>query len=326
MAASRAPLAMSRDGLMPGCLARLHPRRETPAVSIGVTAAIIAAAVLFLSVEDLVKTASAMMLLLFMLDNAAVIIMRQSGLTNYRPLFRARGYPYLYLGALAAYAFLVFEMGRTAMLLTLGFVLLSLFWFALRVLPRVKRESAFRFMIRRLLDPDTERAELDNELAGIVLERDEVRFDRLDRIIEQCLVLDVEQEIDRAGLFDTVAERLAEGGAGAAAMARAFEAREQASSTVLRRGLAFPHIIVPGRGVFQMALVRARHGIAYDPDAEPVYAAFFFVASEDQRNFYLRALMTVAQVVQHPDFEQRWRKAGGEQGLREVILFARAGR
>ena len=78
LAASRTPLAMSRDGLTPEFLSRTNRRFGSPHVAIIGTTLFIMAVISFLSLEDLVKTASTMIILMFILQDCSVIIMRSS--------------------------------------------------------------------------------------------------------------------------------------------------------------------------------------------------------------------------------------------------------
>ncbi|MBN1593506.1 MAG: amino acid permease, partial [Candidatus Coatesbacteria bacterium] len=56
--ASRSPMAMSRDGLLPSFLHKLSPGRGTPTISILLTSSFMILVIAFLSLENLVKTAS----------------------------------------------------------------------------------------------------------------------------------------------------------------------------------------------------------------------------------------------------------------------------
>jgi len=85
LAASRYPMAMSRDQLLPPILARVGRRFNTPHISIMLTGGFMIIAVVFLDIESLVKTASTLMIILFILANASVIIMRESKIQSYRP-------------------------------------------------------------------------------------------------------------------------------------------------------------------------------------------------------------------------------------------------
>jgi hypothetical protein len=41
----------------------------------------------------------------------------------------------------------------------------------------------------------------------------------------------------------------------------------------------------------------------------------------DERNFHLRALSAIAQIVQEPHFEEKWMAAEGEEELRDIVLL-----
>jgi len=49
---------------------------------------------------------------------------------------------------------------------------------------------------------------------------------------------------------------------------------------------------------------------------------FILAGSKDQRNYHLRALMAIAQIVREKSFEERWLAARGAEGLRNLILLS----
>ena len=73
---SRVSFAMGRDGTFPAFFGKLHPKRKTPAHSILVSSIIIAIIAVALPINDIVAAADVMFLILFVLVNAAVIILR----------------------------------------------------------------------------------------------------------------------------------------------------------------------------------------------------------------------------------------------------------
>jgi basic amino acid/polyamine antiporter, APA family len=105
-------------------------------------------------------------------------------------------------------------------------------------------------------------------------------------------------------------------------LARVLRAREEESSTLLTPSLAIPHVVVEGASRFDLLIVRAHKGIQFSEDAPEVKTVFVLVGSRDERNFHLRALAAIAQIVQDEGFEQRWLAAHNEQGLRDVILLS----
>jgi len=323
LSASRSPMAMSRDGLLPKTVSRTSRRWHTPQLAIALTALLMIVSVVFLSIEDLVKTASTMMIVMFVFVNLAVIIMRHSGFQSYRPAFRAPLYPWLQIAAIGVYALLIVNMGRVPLAATGVFALVACAWYFVYVHRRIDRQSALVFVVKRIASQDLERTGLEEELRQLSLERDDRTLDRFDRLVSECAILDIEEPITADELFRRAAAALAGRlNVSHVLLHERLAAREGQSSTIVRPGLSIPHVIIEGRNVFDLVLVRAREGIEF-PDADrPVRTAFILVGSLDERNYHLRALMTIAHLVQEPDFEQRWAQARNAEELRDVVLLS----
>lgn len=323
LSASRSPLAMSRDGLLPERFGRISKRFGTPHVGIIVTTLFMMAVLTLLSIENLVKTASAMILVMFILVNISIVIMRQSGIQNYRPTFRAPLYPWVQIAAIILYGFLIAEMGKTPLLLSGAFTLAALAWYVAYVRRRIDRESAFVYLVKNVISSEIARSGLEDELRQITLERDEVALDRFDSLVSQSLVLDLPGHPSAREVFEQLAEALSPRlNMSQDALFELFLKREKESSTVVRPGLAIPHIIVEGENVFDLLLVRCQEGIVFSDLHAPVTAAFVLIGSADERNYHLRSLMTVAHIVQEPGFDARWAAARGPQELRDVLLLS----
>jgi len=323
LSASRSPMAMSRDGLLPGFLCSVSRKFETPHASIVITSGFIIVVIGFLSVEELVKTASTMMLVLFVLVNISIVIMRYSRIPNYRPKFRAPLFPWLQICGVVAYGFLIFEMGATAQSLTVCFALLAALWYLVYVRRRIERESAFVYLVKSITSNEIKRSGLEDELMEIALERDGVVLDRFDRLVKKCEVLDLKGPLRAKDLFMRVAEVLAPRlNMPKEHLFELFLSRERESSTVVQPGLAIPHIVVDGEGLFDIVLVRCKEGIIFSELNPPVKTAFILVGSRDERNYHLRALMIIAHIVEEPGFQERWLAARGEEQLRDVILLS----
>jgi amino acid transporter/mannitol/fructose-specific phosphotransferase system IIA component (Ntr-type) len=328
LSASRSPMAMARDGLLPPVLQRVSRRFGTPYVSVLLTSGFMIAMIVLLKIGDLVKVASTMMLILFLLVNVAVLIMRGSRLQNYRPLYRCPLFPWLQVAGIAVYAALIVllsaELASPVPLIATGaFVMGALAWYGFYARPRTDRESALVYMVRRALAREMQRGQLEEELREIALERDEVVHDRFDRLVQECEILDLPGRTDVAELFDKAADLLAKRlDVGKAALLEKFQAREQQSTTVIQPGLAIPHVVVDGRGLFAILLVRCREGIAFAGEQQPVHTAFILVGSQDERNYHLRALMAIAHIVQEKDFERRWLAAPKAEHLRDILLLS----
>jgi len=329
MAASRSPLAMSRDGLLPGAFRRVSKRFSTPHVSVLATSAFMIAMIAALSIGDLVKVASTMMLILFLLVNVAVLIMRTSRLQNYRPSFRCPLFPWVQLVGIGLYAVLIVLLAArlkgVAPLVTAGlFVGGGLLWYAFYVRPRTSRESALVHLVRRVVAKEIVRGGLEDELRDIALERDEIVADRFDHMVRQCRILDLHAPTAADDLFRMAAAALSGRlKVHEQVILEKLRAREADSSTVLQPGLAIPHIIVDGKGVFEILPVRCLEGITFDQDKPPVHTAFILAGSPDERNYHLRALMAIAHIVQEHHFAERWRAATDPEALRDILLLSK---
>jgi len=323
LASSRTPLAMSRDQLLPGFLSNIHPGRKTPHVSILITSGFMIAVILFLNIEDIVKTASTLMIILFMMVNISVIVMRESKIQNYRPKFKMPGYPVLPVCALILYSILLIGMGIIPILICGLFFLIGygVYWRYARA--RVTRTSALMHIVERITAKELKTTTLERELREIVIERDEIIEDRFDRLIKNCEILDLQETQPVEAVFEQIAEILSKKyKMDRDLLYRLFLERESKSGTVIRPGLAIPHIIVPGEHHFDVILVRCKDGLIFTGADQPVHTMFVLVGSLDERNYHLRALMAIANIAHEPHFEKRWLAARNMEELRDVVLLS----
>jgi mannitol/fructose-specific phosphotransferase system IIA component (Ntr-type) len=269
--------------------------------------------------------------------------MRESKIRTYKPTFRSPLYPWIQIFAIVAYGFLIFAMGTVSLAITGGFVALGFAWYALYARKRVSRQSALIHIVERIADREIGSETLESELKDIIIERDNIVEDRFDRLIKQSEVIDEEGPLNLEEFFRHVAEAMSSRlGMSAGVLFDLLMKRETESTTVIQPGLAIPHIIVEGTGKFDILLARCRQGITFAelcplPDGaegapeqaegavggprslSPVRIVFVLAGSHDQRNFHLRALMAIAQVVRQADFEKDWLNASD---LRNIILLA----
>ena len=327
MAASRSPMAMSRDGLLPPVLHKVSRRFETPYVSIFLTTGFMIFMITVLSIRDLVKVASTMKLILFLLTNVAVLVMRGSRIQNYRPLYRSPLFPWMQLVGIGLYAamiaILTAKLGLAPLLTTAAFAVAGTTWYIVYVRPHSSRESALVYMVRRVVAKEMYRSKLEEELREIALERDGVIRDRFDRLIQNCEILDLPEQISSDQLFAAVAQRLAGRlNIDEATLVQKLKEREAESTTVVQPGLAIPHVVVDGEGLFDILLVRCRAGVVFSGKQEPVHTAFVLAGSPDERNYHLRALMAIAHIVQEGGFGQRWLDAPKAEHLRDILLLS----
>jgi len=326
MAASRYPLALSRDRLIPAVFGRVNKRFKTPHTAILFTGAVMIT-VLLLPVESLVKAASSAIILANILAILAIIVLRESKIQNYRPTFRAPLYPWLQIAGMAGFLGVLYEMGQDALSFCLPIAIAGfmIYWFFGKI--HSSRESALAHLVAGITNRRIGGRLLEGELKEIIRERDEIVKDRFDELIEKAVVLDIESAMDRDGFFELLGGGL---GGRFGMTAKAVKAllceREDQTSTVIAPGIAIPHIVLEGEDTFAVALVRCREGISFAGNQDPVHTVFVLAGTTDERNFHLRSLAAIAQIVQDPDFSRLWLAASGPEALRDLVLLSERSR
>jgi amino acid transporter len=129
MTASRYPLDMSRDRLLPAVFQKISSKLKNPHIAILFTGAFMIFAILFFKLELLVKVTSSILILLYILANLTVILFKESKILSYRPKFYAPFYPYLQILGVLGGGILLIEMGTFIGFLTMIFLLLGLIWY-----------------------------------------------------------------------------------------------------------------------------------------------------------------------------------------------------
>jgi amino acid transporter/mannitol/fructose-specific phosphotransferase system IIA component (Ntr-type) len=321
MSASRYLFSLSRDRLIPSPFEALQRRFQTPYVAV-IATGLCMIGVLFLNLEMLVKAASTVVILTCILTNLCLIVLRESRLLNYQPKFRAPFYPVLPVGGIIGYSVILLEMGVQALLISAGLIAGGLFfyWFYGRI--RAEREYALMHLVERISNRELTKGLLESELKEIIRSRDDLCFDRFDEIVEHALIIDSNLELNDVRLFSLVAEAIHERcNQDAQSIQQALMAREEEGSTILTEGVAASDIVIEGEGVFELVMVRCSRGVLLRGEGEPVHAFFLLLLSRDERDFYLKAVASIAQIVQGRSFDQRWLEAHTEQQIRDVVLL-----
>ena len=209
LSASRYPLALSRDGLLPSFLQ--PSKTDIPRAGVILTGSLIATA-LFLPLDLLVKSASAVILSTYILTNLAVLALRGGKIQNYQPSFRAPFFPYLQIVAVLIFLGLIIDLGWVsieASLVFIGVSLLIYFFFGRRA---ETKEYALLYTVERLVNRTLTGHGLEGELREIIRERDQIHEDSFDRLAREALVMDIDEATNYETLFSQVAEAAAENG------------------------------------------------------------------------------------------------------------------
>jgi mannitol/fructose-specific phosphotransferase system IIA component (Ntr-type) len=322
MSASRYPIAMSRDSLLPPFFQKVNVRFGTPHVSILVTGVFMLVVVLVLELELLVKVASTLLMMLYVTANLSVLIMRESKIQNYQPMFRSPLYPWMQIAGAVAGVALIIGLGAAPLQMAALFIGGALVWYGLYARTRADRQSAIVHLVERITDTKLTSYSLETELKEILRERDQIVEDRFDHLIKDAVVLDIDKPLTIDEFLhmvcDTMAPRL---GTEAAALFELFVERERDSTTALRPGLAIPHVVVDGSGKSDILLARCKGGITFTESLPAVHAVFVLAGTRDERHFHLCALMAIAQIAEEPEFDAKWMAARSVEELKDVVLL-----
>jgi basic amino acid/polyamine antiporter, APA family len=327
LAASRYPLAMARDRLIPEAFAAVGSF-QTPVRSIVITCVMIAAALLVLDVEKVAKLASALQLAVFGMVNVSVIVMRESQIEAYDPGFRSPLYPWVQLLGIIVPIMLVAEMGWLSVLFTLGVIGLGIAWFQYYARARIEREGAIFHVFARL--GRRRFAGLDRELRDIMKEKGLRAEDPFDEVVARAVVLDYGEQVDMGVVISEAARLLSERlPTTAEALDRGFCLGVTMGGAPVARGAALVHTRLPDLESSEMVLVRCGRSVNLDlgdnsivrQAAEmPIHAIFLLVSGERDPGQHLRILAQLAGRIEDAGFINEWLEGRDDQELKETLL------
>ena len=326
LSASRYPLAMSRDRMMPGFFRQLNAK-ASPVYSVLATMGAIVLILVFLDPTKIAKLASAFQLLMFALVCLAVIVMRESGLASYDSGYRSPLYPWMQLFGLVASCALIVEMGGLPSLFSAGLIALGSLWYFKFARDKVKRDGAIYHMFERW-GRRRDRG-LDVELRSILKEKGLRDEDPFDEIVARSLVID----LDGPAEFEEVVRQVSKWLSGrvphtADEIETQLLARTHIGSTPVTHGVGLPHLRIDGIEDCEMVLVRSLPGIHIqftDPltghEVEARLTAIFFLFSpEGDPSRHLRILAQIARRADDENFLTEWQAAADEFELKEIVL------
>jgi mannitol/fructose-specific phosphotransferase system IIA component (Ntr-type) len=226
------------------------------------------------------------------------------------------------VAGIIGFCFLILEMGKEALFVSFLLIVIGIFvyWFYGRI--RTNREYALLHLIERVTAKELTSYSLEEELREIIRQRDDIVKDRFDRIVERCVILDIDRVVNVNEFFRLASAQLSGRlGGQEVDIYQKFVAREKESSTALSDNLAIPHIIIEGERTFDILIARCKDGVTFSDEHRRVQAIFVIVGSKDERNFHLFSLSAIAQIVQDPNFEKRWLAAKNTEVLRDIVLL-----
>jgi len=324
MSASRYPFALSRDRLYPQLFSRVHKKYKTPYISILATGLFIII-FLFLELDLLVKVASTILILTYILSILSVIILRKSRIQNYRPGFRAPLFPWLQILGIVGFIFILTEMGRNAIIISSALVAAGILIYIFYGRRKAKGKDHALLYILDGITPkrlSLTSGELEKELKMIIYERDNIVKDDFHRAILESTVLDIDEDIDILSLYQEASGILSEElDMDEEYFYAKFEKREKESSPVIARNIIIPNIIIDRKGYFKILIARCSKGIKFRGEGSEIFAAFLLVSSRDRRNLMLRTHTCISQIIAETGFIEMWMRAKDKKGLKDIILL-----
>lgn len=328
LSASRYPLALSRDHLLPRIFLKLS-KRGTPVFSIILTVGTIVIILLLLDPTGIAKLASAFQLMVFAFICLAVIIIRESKIEAYDPGFKSPLYPWLHILGFILPFVLISEMGLLPILFSAGLITIGVLWYWVYGRTRVVRTGAIYHLFERLgrLRYDG----LDTEMREILKEKGLRESDPFDEIVARSFVIDCQEKEEfedvckkASGWISQFVENTP------SEIEKMFLEGTRLGATPVTHDIALPHLRLKGLSQAEMVLVRGSKGIHIkykDPmkdiaheEEEIVSAVFFLVSPEDDPTQHLRILAQIAGRVEEESFAEEWKTAKDDQEIKEALI------
>ncbi len=321
LSASRYPFAMAKDGLMPARFGKLG-RYQTPTFSILVTVAIMIAVIILFDVESVAKLASAFQLLLFMLVCAAVLVMRESGISTYKPGFKTPLYPWMPIAGILIGFWLITEMGVLAIGFTGMLTIACVLWYNLYASKRVERRGAIFHAYERLGRNAYEG--LETELMTIINDRTQAQNLSYEAVIARSVVTDFRYgHYSWDELVDAMAETATE----------RYDLAEEVTRDILEGGT--PNFRSLSDGVRLASKLDSRLEepelfiFRFGPKArldfeiaepEEIHTVMVLLCPPKPAGLDMRIAGHVAEIVQGEGFTRRWLCAQTEADLTDVLV------
>lgn len=323
MSASRYPLALSRDKLLPSFIAKIHPKFKTPVVSIIITGLFIASSII-MPLETLAKTASSVILTTYILTNLSLIIIRESNIVNYRPTYKVALYPWSQIVTVIIFAYFIRQLGMAAVETSIILVIFSLIMYFTYGKKNSSKEYALLHLLIRITENFNLGHDLESELRDIIHERENVELDEFDKLVKNATIFDFDKHMELDELFEVEAERLSGVlGRSKDELIYRFNERERESSTAITDFTAIPHIVIEGIEEFHLVIIRNKGGIKFNDKKSEIKAVFMFISSKELRKTHLKILASIAGLIREESFQKKWLEAKGVDYIRDMVLLSK---
>ena len=325
MASSRYPLAMSRDKLLPDRFAKLG-KYNTPTAAILLTGLLMIFFIIVMDAEGIAKLASAFQLFIFMMENVAVIVMRESRITSYDPGYKSPLYPWMQITGIFISMILIISMGWLAILFTIGIICLCLIWYFKYARARVSRDGAIGHWFERLGEARNDN--LDREFRGILKEKGLRQEDPFNEVVGRAHFIEIEEGQKFEEIVKLASESLAKTlNVNAQKLEETFMDGTKTGATPVSHGAALPHMHLIGIKKPEMVIARSKEGIQIDvidvlgdEMSQKTHAIFLLVSPEEDPGQHLRMLAELANKIDQDDFLENWNTAPNAAHLKQLML------
>lgn len=326
LSASRYPLAMSRDRLLPVGMSHVTAK-GVPVRSLIVTVGSILVILLILDPVGIAKLASAFQLVVFAVVCFAVVVMRESRIAEYDPGYRSPWYPWMHIAGMILPFLVIWQMGWPAILFIVGFIAAGTLWYFYYARYRADRNGAIYHIFERL--GRSRYQGLDRELRGILKEKGLRDEDPFEDMITRCQPVDFEEEVDFDQVLAVAAEKLSPRvGLSIGEINDRFIKKTDAGGTPVAEGVMLRHFRMPGIALPELVLVRTFEGVRVDygnpatgkQTSDEIHAFFFLVSPAEHTALHLRMLARIAERADDVNFGLVWIAAVDEHALRDIFL------
>ncbi len=165
LSSSRFPFAMSRDALMPEWFVMIHKKYETPHNAILITGSVMVLLLFLFDIEELARLGGAFNILIFILLNAAVVILRKRTLPGYEPTFRDPFFPFTQIFGVVGSLLLLPLLGGLPLLFSVLMIFAGAGWYMFYG----KDKALPAYNLFDLLENNVERVSAEPKPVGRVL-------------------------------------------------------------------------------------------------------------------------------------------------------------
>lgn len=325
MSASRYPLAMARDRLLPQTFAKIN-RFYTPGVSIITTSAIVAFFILVLAADEIAKMASTVHLVIMLLVNVSVIVMRNSKIPSYDPGFRSPLFPYVQYFGIAVYGVLIIYMGALPLALGAGVFLLAHIWYRWYGRKNTRREGAIFHWFARMgkyQDPG-----LEWEFIELLKEKGLREDDPFDHLIIETDILIKTRFLDN---FDKLLTQVSKSFSkelekDPEKIEAAFRQKSPIDPSLLHPQVSLLHAQLEQIQTPKLKIVLSKKGIRRKVEkggihsTDTIHVFFFLVSPAGDQRQHLRLLVRISDILERDNFVKKMLECKDEQRVKEYLL------